>query len=995
MKLPPSIRLSIGLVMLTLSVILFADLFGLVPNQDHIELDSRKKVCESLAVQLSVYATNLDTPAMNQLLESFVDRNDDILAASMRKTDGELLAIIGKFSDNALRESKQESTAELVVVPVYAGEDHWGSVNVEFKGKYGTGLYGLTHNTRIVALIFITISCFAGYYFILRRALRILDPKSVVPDRVRSAFNALSEGVIIVDKKNQIIMANKAFAEKVDKDSDALMGMDASALNWSRRKEEMSEDMPWQHSIKHGKKQTGISLHLITPNDGIRNLSINSAPIVDDDGKARGALVTFDDITKVQETNEKLENAVDDLTRKQSEIARKNIELETLASRDSLTGCYNRRAFFDKFEMYFEYAVKNGEELSCIMLDIDHFKSVNDRFGHGVGDEVIAMVAGILNSYQRSNTLIGRYGGEEFCIVLNKTGLDSAMAVAERLRINIEGSGAHNGQLKVTASFGVAGLNDGLERSAELVDRADIALYAAKEAGRNRVMQWKSGLSAARKHRNTTAIEHVSETDELKYTRKVQMEILENKIASLEAELKKRVDSVVSSSYTDSVTGLPTRIILEDRLQQALALAQRTNTIAVVAVLNIDMLSRITDAHGDEVGDAFLKEVANRLKAITRRSDTVASMVAPGHSGPSLSRLRGDEFALVFSGINEVESISNIVRRIQEKFKGKIQVDGREFYVSMSVGMSLFPADGEKASVLVEHARTAQKFAKQTNNKNSTAFYSSDINAKVIQQMELEADVHTALEQNQFTLVYQPKLDMKLGETHTVETLIRWEHPERGMLLPYVFISLAERSGMIIELGQWILRSACVQTKKWVDMGAKDIRTSVNVSAIEFTDDDFVLNVRSVLRDTGLSARHLEIEITESVVLKNFEDVAKKIEELRLMGVTMTLDDFGTGYSSFSYLGKLDFDWIKLDRVFLLEALSNDRSRMMYKGIVEMAHNAGFRVVSEGIEDKLQYEFVHELKVDELQGYILSRPVVAEEISNILFKHGQVKKIAS
>jgi diguanylate cyclase (GGDEF)-like protein len=984
MSLNPAARLSFGLVMFTMSVLLFADMFGVLPKKELIELEARKKVCESLAVQLSAYASKSDTLAMSQLLKNFVTRNEDINAAAMLHESGAVLANAGKFSDEYRPNDTHRSTAELVVVPVYSGADKWGAVNVEFGSGHSGGMFGALQNSLFGLLIFTALFSYLGYFLILRRTLRILDPKAVIPDRVRAAFNTLSEGVLIVDKKDQILLANDAFAKKVNKDQDALLGMEASSLNWNRRKSEALEELPWLKSIQSGLNQVGVSLNLSTPANGVRALSVNSAPILDDVGNARGALVTFDDVTEVHETNLQLEKAVDNLVRNQTEIKRKNDELETLAARDSLTGCYNRRALFDKFENIFDSIKRIDGKMACIMVDIDHFKSVNDRFGHSVGDEVIRIVADVLNGCQRDDALIGRYGGEEFCVILPGVDIDGALTVAERLRSNVRlGSEKYMAeQLTVTASFGVSEYEAGLQGCSQLIDRADRALYAAKNAGRNRVMKWIPELDKITSIVFETPVaENLGNVTGNKYKDLVRTELLHKKISQLEDELRQSQDEKARRDFTDSVTGLPTRVILEDRLRQAIALSERSDSMAVVAILNVDMFSRINLALGEKQGNEFLKEVGSRLKEITRRSDTVASMVMPGHAGPSLSRLREDEFALVFSGIKDIESISYIVRRIQEKFKGNISVDGKSFYVTTTVGVSLYPSDGDDALELIDNARSAQKHAKESSNRNNIEFYSREISGKVLSQMRLEVELLNALERNQFRLVYQPKMNMKTGKVDSVETLVRWMHPEKGMLSPFAFIPLAEKSGIIGDLGQWILKSACIQTKAWLDMGIKNIRTSVNVSAVEFSNSNYVQNVKDVLSEVGLNPQHIEIEITETAVLEDFNVAAKTINELQYLGVTVTLDDFGTGYSSFSYLGKLDFDWIKLDRTFLLEALSSERSCTMYESIIQMAHNIGLKVVSEGIEDNAQYEFVSGLKVDELQGYILSKPVDADEIT--------------
>jgi EAL domain-containing protein (putative c-di-GMP-specific phosphodiesterase class I) len=377
--------------------------------------------------------------------------------------------------------------------------------------------------------------------------------------------------------------------------------------------------------------------------------------------------------------------------------------------------------------------------------------------------------------------------------------------------------------------------------------------------------------------------------------------------------------------------------------------------------------------------------VAQRLKSILRRSDTVASMVNPGQSGPSLSRLHNDEFALLLTGIDCVESLIYITKRIQDKFAGKITVADHDIYVTTTIGLALSPNDANTPKALIENARSAQKHAKGMVGKNNYQFFSPEINRKSMEQMQLEVDMHNAIEQDQFSIVYQPKLELKTGAITSMESLIRWDHPKKGLVAPNTFIPIAEKTGLIIDIGIWALQAVCRQTRKWVDMGATDLRVSVNISGIELTSDTFVNSVKQALKKNNLSASHLELEITETAVMNNLEQAARIVDDLRYLGVTVSMDDFGTGYSSFSYLGHLNFDWIKIDRNFLLDAMKNKHSKTLYDAMVAMAHEINLGVVAEGIEKQSEFEYVQKLGVDELQGYILSKPVGAAEMERVLF----------
>ncbi|MGB5603881.1 MAG: diguanylate cyclase [Gammaproteobacteria bacterium] len=988
----PAVRLSFGLVLFSLSVLLVADLVGLIPKKTEIILDARKKVCESLAVQLSVAATKSDLELLDSTLESFVDRNQDVLAASMNRVNGEVVAEHGIFQ-NADYNSKtaERSSDNLVLVPVYAGAERWGSVNVEFTAITAS-VVELLSESILGLLLFVAVASITGYIIILRKALHVLDPKAVVPERVRSAFNALAEGVLILDNKEQIMMANDAFAKQLAREPEALVGTRASSLKWKFRKTEEDKRLPWLNSIDGGIQKIGVALNLSTPHQGVRSMSTNSAPIVDDVGKTRGALVTFDDITDVEESNILLESAVSTLQKNDAEIRRKNRELEVLASRDALTGCYNRRALFDIVEEMFRQAARTNTDMVCIMVDIDHFKSINDRFGHAVGDEAIRMVSNILNACEHEGVVVGRYGGEEFCVALPDTDLATGQVVAETLRNSIKTASVtfSDQDVMLTASFGVADARAEMTSISQLLENADEALYKAKQSGRDRVVGWmKSGDgqtdAAAGQPDNTensTADENHGDHDG---EGSVDVQSLNRTIRQLRAELDANQAEAAKNKFNDPVTDLPTRFIFEDRISQAIAYAARDQSMLAVVILNVDMFSRINNTLGQDIGDEFLKTVGQRLKTILRRSDTVASMMAPGLAGPSLSRLHDDEFAILLTGLDDIESLTYIIKRIQKKFSGKITVADNMLYVTTTIGVSLFPNDGVTSTVLIENARSAQKHAKSLVGKNNYHFFSKEINDKIVEQLQLEVDLHNAIESDQFRLVYQPKINTRSECIESMETLIRWYHPQRGLISPITFIPTAEKTGLVVDIGKWCLNAVCEQASKWVRKGATDLRVSVNISAIEFSDESFIDSVKQALKQNKLDAAHLELEVTETTVMSDIEKSAEIIDELRFIGVTMTMDDFGAGYSSFKYLGHLNFDWIKIDRNFLLDATRHSRSKTLYDGMVAMAHEIGLKVVAEGIENQIEYNYVNRIGVDEMQGNLLSKPLDVDAMTVALF----------
>jgi len=486
-RISPVARISLGLVMMTVGILFTADLIGLLPNHTRSALDARRKFCESLAVQCSVTAGKNDLATILTTIRVVVERNDDILSAAVRGADGEMLA---GSDDHAAKWSgapAEGSTPTHVRVPIFREDELWGTVEVRF-AEINPGAFTSILGSSLLSLLLFVIPVGAiAYRHFMKKTLRHLDPSSVVPERVRAALDALAEGVILLDKNERIVLANSAFAKIVDQSDSSLLGNKASELNWIAPKStEPAHEFPWRDAMRKGENQVGVRLALSTGSGVTRTFMVNGTPISDGSGKARGALATFDDVTQVEEQNDKLREMLRTLEQSRQEVRRQNDELQVLATQDSLTDCLNRRAFFGKVEECFDTARRYGHDIACIMVDVDQFKSVNDRHGHAVGDQVLQGVSEALKGTVRSCDFVCRYGGEEFCILLPHTDLEKAAQTAERCRKAIELLDCSG--VSVTASFGVSSVKAGREQPQDLIDRADKALYSAKNGGRNRVV---------------------------------------------------------------------------------------------------------------------------------------------------------------------------------------------------------------------------------------------------------------------------------------------------------------------------------------------------------------------------------------------------------------------------------------------------------------------------------------------------------------------------
>jgi len=490
-RLSATVRLSFGLVLLTISILFTAEMIGLIPNQSKAVIFERERICESLAVYYSTAAQKGDITTILDAVQILVKRNDDILSAAVRREDGKVM-VASKDHDKHWKGAPEDhSTPTHVRVPIYNGDIPWGNVEVSFLPIRRKGILWIWDNTLVKLFGFIILAGFVLYRLFLSRTLRHLDPTSVVPPRVKSALDALVEGVVLTDQNERIVLANAAFSKKVGSSSSSLLGRKPSEMKWILPKSEMYvKDFPWLKAMKEMQNQTGHRLELPGQSSS-RNIvfMVNSTPILDGYGKCRGVLATFDDVTEVEEKSEQLKIMLEKLEISNNEIQRKNKEMEFLATHDPLTNCLNRRALFDKFNADLSGARRYRYDLSCIMLDIDHFKSVNDNYGHAAGDDVLKGIAKTLKSIKRDTDTIGRYGGEEFCVILPHTDINGARETAERFRMAIQ-SVDFSG-IKVTSSFGVSSISFGASNTSEIIDQADRALYTAKEEGRNRVISWE------------------------------------------------------------------------------------------------------------------------------------------------------------------------------------------------------------------------------------------------------------------------------------------------------------------------------------------------------------------------------------------------------------------------------------------------------------------------------------------------------------------------
>jgi diguanylate cyclase (GGDEF)-like protein/PAS domain S-box-containing protein len=423
-------------------------------------------------------------------------------------------------------------------------------------------------------------------------------------------------------------------------------------------------------------------------------------------------------------------------------------------------------------------------------------------------------------------------------------------------------------------------------------------------------------------------------------------------------------------AYYDSLTGLPNRALLHDRLINALANARRRGEKVALLFIDLDRFKNINDSLGHSVGDCLLQEVATRLRSLAREQDTVA-------------RLGGDEFLVVLNAITDIGDIAVVAERILKAFHCEFVVQGHSFNISCSLGVSVSPEHGEDVETLVKHADAAMYRAKEKG-RNNFQFFTPKMTAEVVERLELESNLRQALEGNELFLVYQPQMELSTGNLIGLEALLRWRHPEMGMVAPDRFIRVAENSGLIIPIGEWVLRTACLQAKRWQDDGTTAVPVAVNVSAVQFRQEGFRDVVDRVLRETGLAPHYLELELTESVLLTNADVMLSVLRDLRAMGVRLDIDDFGTGYSSLSYLRQFPVSKLKIDRSFVQHVAENPDDAAITGAIISMARSLNLKVIAEGVETEEQMAFLRAHQCDEIQGYYFSKPLEADVLARQL-----------
>ncbi len=498
-------------------------------------------------------------------------------------------------------------------------------------------------------------------------------------------------------------------------------------------------------------------------------------------------------------------------------------------------------------------------------------------------------------------------------------------------------------------------------------------LREGKATSREGAAHLREGKATSRERRiHVAEMKQVASEDHVAMLQQANEHLV---IATIEAQkLTEQVQMAKNQldylAHHDALTDLPNRMLLQDRLNQAIELAHRQGRQLAVMFMDLDRFKHINDSLGHSVGDQLLQSVAQRLLACVRHSDTI-------------SRQGGDEFVLLLSFIEHAEDAALSAQKMLASISQPHHVEGHDLHINVSIGISIYPDDGRDAETLIKSADTAMYHAKESG-RNNYKFFEQNMNDVAVQRQSIEASLRRALERQEFVLYYQPKINLHSGVIVGVEALIRWQHPKLGLVLPTQFMSIAEDCGLILPIGRWVLREACLQARIWQQADLLPVTVAVNTSALEFRDKDFLENIRATLKDTCLEPRYLELELTESVLMRDAKSTDSVLHALADLGVKLAIDDFGTGYSSLSYLRQFPIDTLKIDQSFVNQMTSNADDATIVSAVISMGKSLNKQVIAEGVETAEQSASLLALHCDEGQGYYFCRPLEAEALATLL-----------
>ncbi|MEL6750911.1 MAG: EAL domain-containing protein, partial [Pseudomonadota bacterium] len=889
-KFGPTLWLSFGLATLTLALALTGYVLGLMPDGYRAELDARAKVAEALAVQLADAANRNDTVTLENTISSVVERNDDVFSAALRKADGEIVLSAGDHATHWVDLEEGKSTPTHVAVPLQGKEGLQGTIELSFGPASNAKRILGVPATLLAFMGFLAAAGMFAYFMLLRRALKQLDPSRVIPERVQKAFDTLAEGVIIIDERERIMMVNRAFATMHDGHADGTgpaIGTKINQMAWRMVDgRALAGGYPWYMAVREGKERSEDALSLRTLDGNVHTMRVSATVIANEKEKPLGAIVTLNDMTVLNRSEDRLARTKETLTGLAEREKQLAIELEFHETRDPVSGCLRRRVWFDRLRDMLE-----AEELpvSVLSIDLDDFGALNRAYGHSAGDRLLVAVGKSLDTTIGEQGAVSRFSADQFCIALPATDSAKSALMAQTLRDAIAacGEGILPNDVRLTASIGIAAADARGFSAHALLDRAEEATQTASVKGGDRIVDWVSGIAAKRTvedPRPATPAPTVAETTS-------------------------------GFGYTAYMNGLTS----------AVANARRNGRKTAALQISIDSWGYLSEALGDKASGSLLQAVRRRIKQALRQGDDVMSVANTG------------SLFVTVNDFDTLEKLEWIAAELTARMRAPFAVSGQDIYLATSMGIASYPDDGGKASILIANAAAAMRRACDDHVAEGYRFYSADMSRASRDRLNIEAGIREALERNEFLLNFQPIVDLQTGALSAAECLLRCSNERLKGVYMDAIIDTAEQSSLIAQIDDFVLKTALAQMQAWDEAGLHLPKISINISANQLTDRAFMDGVFEQIAEAPFAASRVQIEVTETARLDDVSVAAEQLKRLQQLGVLIALDDFGTGQASLTYLQRLHPDVIKIDRSFITGVHTNHANATLVSAMTVMA----------------------------------------------------------
>ncbi len=951
--------LSFGLVSLTLAISLTAYLLGLIPNKSATELDARVKVAEALSLQLAGAANRNDGVTLEETLSLVVGRNKDVISAALRRSDGSIIVSAGDHEKNWVVNKSGRSTPTHIVVPLLGEAGKQGAIEITFGSAFSDARYLGIPVPILTFLAFLAASCFLGYFLILKRSLHELDPGRVIPERVQKAFDTLNEGVIILDEKQRILLVNNAFIKLYGNQEGPEIGSKISGLQWRMGDGSDSSGVhPWNMAIREQKDMREELMSLRIESGEIFNFNVNATAIAGEKGKTIGAIVTLFDITDFNQSQEDLEATAKKLAKTQSDVERKTKELAYLTSHDPFTGCINRRTFFRRLDRDLDAAMLAVGSMSLFIIDLDDFKSVNEKYGPVTGDSVLLAVSSALKASCTGSDYVARIGGQDFGIVRSAVSSKEAIEFADNLREKIteESRKVLPGGQGVTVSIGIAEMDGRKVLAQDFLSEANAAVQCAKDSGKNKSLRFEEIENAAQTSATETTV--------------VSSAVVSNAAGMPVHSVQKKTDQS-NLSYHE---------VFLAKATQSLDAARNNEKPFTILKLSVVSWDYLVEALGHNLAAQLMKSLKQHVSRVLRENDTI-----------SVRNIRGEMF-IEIGGLDDAVDTNWIINQLLTAARKPNLIAEKEIFVECRIGAALYPDHGHDVDTLARNADVAMRRAMEANLLEGFKIYEEGMIEASLNRLDIEHGIRAALKSDGFALSFQPIVDAKSGRLTAAECLLRCVCPELQKTRMDELIEVAEKSSLITEIDTWVFKTALDQMQVWCDAGLNLPKISINISAKQITNVGFMDDVYELVKAFPYEASRIQVELTESAHTADIGVAAPLLKRLQQLGVFIAIDDFGTGQASLSYLQKLHPDVLKIDRSFVTDININHSNATMVSSVIVMAKCLGLKTVAEGIETEEELEYLRDINCDAFQGYLISKPMPADVMTDWLGLFGADKK---